>query len=101
VRASPTDNDTQDNKSINRWRAILAITRGPGKKLEAAERQLRPNLTNLRSELRRGFGSGAVGMLLPPNRENGEIAPIAGEPAGSAEAPRFGVDMTPNAIEVV
>jgi hypothetical protein len=100
VSASPIDNDTQDNKSIAAWKAILAVS-GPGKKREMAEKPLEPNLSNLRRALRKRFGASATNILFPPNREEGTLARIPGAPLGSEEASRFGLAMPPGAIEVL
>ncbi len=99
VSASPVDNDTQDNKSIKAWEAVLA--KGAGRKQELAEKQLRPNLTNLRTELRRAFGHTAARILLPPNREGGARGRIPDAPLGSEDAPRFGLTLPAEAIEIV
>jgi CRISPR-associated protein (TIGR02584 family) len=100
VRVSPVDNDTQDNKSINKWKAVLAA-KGPVRKRLLAQQQLRPNLTNLRLELRRRFGASAARILLPANREDGVLARMPGMPDDWEVTPRFGLTLPPDAIEIV
>jgi CRISPR-associated protein (TIGR02584 family) len=100
VRVSPTDNDTQDNKSIAKWKAVLA-TVTDGRKRDRATGAIGPNLTNLRKAFRKGFGAAAANMLMPPNREDGDLLPIPGEPPQSEDAPRFGLDIAPDGIEIV
>src|SRR5262249_29705862 len=100
VRVSPTDNDTQDNKSINKWQAVLE-TLTDGRKRDRATSAIGPNLTNLRKTFRNAFGAAAVAVLMPPNREDGNLSPIPGEPPQSEDAPRFGLEIAEEAIEIV
>jgi hypothetical protein len=79
--------------------AALAAKTAEGKQM-AAEGALRPNITNLRKELRKAFGGSAAGILAPARSEARERGPIPGLPLGAENAPRFGLTLPPEAIEI-
>lgn len=100
VQTSPRDNDTSDNVSIRSWKATMAIERRSTMQAKA-ENALRPNLTNLRKALLGKFGGAVGSRLAPASRQGGFCVRLLGFPDDAERAPRFGLELPAEAVEIV